>query len=43
MTFRQLTEQEIYELQHPSDEVRRQQAIEAKNETPDSVLYELYK
>lgn len=42
MTFRQLTEQEIYELQHPSDEVRRQQAIESRNETPDSVLYELY-
>lgn len=42
MTFRQLTEQEIYELQHPSDEVRRQQAIEASNETPREVLYELY-
>lgn len=42
MIFRQLTEQEIYELQHPSDEVRRQQAIESRNETPDSVLYELY-
>ena len=36
------TEREIYELQHPSDEVRRQQAIEARNETPDSVLSELY-
>lgn len=42
MTFRQLTEQELYELLHPSDEVRRQQAIEASRETPDYVKYELY-
>lgn len=43
MTFRELTEQEIYELHHPSDDVLRQQAIEAKNETPERVMYELYR
>lgn len=41
MEFRKLTEQEIYDLQHPSDEVRMQWAIEARNETPKSVLYEI--
>lgn len=42
MEFRELTEQELYELQHPSAEVRKQWAIEARNETPKSVLCELY-
>lgn len=41
MEFRKLTEREIYDLQHPSDEVCRQWAIEARNETPKSVLYEI--
>lgn len=42
MIFRELTEQELYELQHPSAEVRKQWAIEARNETPREVLHELY-